>query len=236
MADAFEDAMLLERAAEVVPEGNSEPSGGRPRVARVAESGTIGAPASGLRVTVVLLRDLQRRRQFQPTAPDACAAFRDISFEWMGELGHEPSPEERERLENPEGVFETGGFIWIALTGNEPIGCVALIRRECGGEDNPEEAGGTMTNWELAMMGVKQSYRRKGVGRRMCEALFRQFGEADREGRPLTLEVPTAAAESQAFFRRVSFEEAPEALPSIGGGVTMLYRGTLPARRAPPGQ
>eukprot|EP00927_Polykrikos_kofoidii_P084885 TRINITY_DN9077_c0_g1_i2.p1 TRINITY_DN9077_c0_g1~~TRINITY_DN9077_c0_g1_i2.p1 ORF type:complete len:382 (-),score=73.22 TRINITY_DN9077_c0_g1_i2:37-1119(-) len=115
---------------------------GRPRVARVAESGTIGRPSSGPKVTVMLLRDIVRRRCYEPSLPDPCVAFKDLTLAWMTEAGIEPTMEDVAHVESPEqAIVSSGGFVWIVLACMEPVACAALLRRPVGG--GGDAAGGS---------------------------------------------------------------------------------------------
>mmetsp|Transcript_9818 Transcript_9818/g.25802 ORF Transcript_9818/g.25802 Transcript_9818/m.25802 type:complete len:248 (+) Transcript_9818:73-816(+) len=209
MADAAEDAMLAAAMPQAPPIEAVAAASSRPRVARVAEAGTIGG--SGPRVTVGLLRDLVRRRAFQPTAPDPCVAFREITSKWMTEVGIEITAEDQQQFDDPEEVLlGRGSFVWVALSGMEPLGCCVLLRTgEGAGDDAAQEEAVAPATWTLTKLGVEADSRRKGVGRRLFEALMRQFQEVAAEGQVLSAEVPVAVGDAaEAFLRSVGFEEA----------------------------
>merc|ERR1712150_246004 len=100
----------------------------------------------------------------------------------------------------------------------EPVGCVALLRH---GSSEGEDAGGDASTapavgWELAKLGVKLDFRRKGVATRLLEAVSRQVEEAAREGQAMYFEVRSGTslgAEAQAFFQKIGFEESEQLSP-----------------------
>eukprot|EP00927_Polykrikos_kofoidii_P084886 TRINITY_DN9077_c0_g1_i3.p1 TRINITY_DN9077_c0_g1~~TRINITY_DN9077_c0_g1_i3.p1 ORF type:complete len:372 (-),score=65.33 TRINITY_DN9077_c0_g1_i3:124-1140(-) len=141
MEDSFLARVVAQApTAEVGGVTFTEP--GRPRVARVAESGTIGRPSSGPKVTVMLLRDIVRRRCYEPSLPDPCVAFKDLTHAWMTEAGIEATTEDVAHVESPEqAIISSGGFVWIVLACMEPVACAALLRRPVGG--GGDAAGGS---------------------------------------------------------------------------------------------
>eukprot|EP00929_Paragymnodinium_shiwhaense_P115748 TRINITY_DN8481_c0_g1_i3.p1 TRINITY_DN8481_c0_g1~~TRINITY_DN8481_c0_g1_i3.p1 ORF type:complete len:237 (+),score=68.06 TRINITY_DN8481_c0_g1_i3:75-785(+) len=220
MADPAEDALI---AAAAVHPLEAEDPGRHPRVARVAESGSLGG--SGPKVTVSGMRDLLRRRAFQPTAPDPVAAFKELTETWVAEFGLELSSEDLEQLENPEqAILSQGGFVWVALSGYEPIGCAALLKRTVPKQASDEAA---LVSWELTKLAVKPTMRRKGVATRIFETIQRQLTELasslaaadsndERTDGQLYAEVPqqvALAGGAQAFLKKLHFEELPSDKP-----------------------
>jgi len=187
-----------------------QPPSSRPQVARVAEVGTIGGDRSQPKVRAQPLHDLMRRKQIQPSFLDPCAAFRDITVGWLQEHGFQPTDEDDALLGAPDQkILGEGGFVWLAIAGQDAAGCVALVKR--ASVDAAEVLGGPAgaTAWELARLGVRQEQRRRGVGTMLVESLLRQFGEVARPGDVLYLEMPRSLEPALALFQRLGFEMAP---------------------------
>jgi len=219
-----------------------QPSTSRPQVARVAEAGTIGGDRSRPKVRAQPLADLIRRKQIQPSFLDPCAAFKDITLGCLAEQGVQISDGEEALLGAPEQkILGDGGFVWLAIAGQEAAGCVALLKRS--GVDAAEAFGGPegATAWELARLAVRREERRQGVATLLVESLLRQFGEVARPGDVLYLEQPRSQETALAFFERVGFEEvpfnevlAPNAEASPPPDLRMVYRGKIAQRAREP--
>jgi len=94
-----------------------------------------------------------RIRAFEPADADA---FRRLNEEW---IAWHFGMEERDRLVlgDPVGrVLSSGGRIFFAVSGDETIGCCALLALEPG-------------VFEVAKMAVSESRRGNGVGRKLLE-------------------------------------------------------------------
>ncbi len=92
-------------------------------------------------------------RLFQSGDADA---FRELNEDWISRYF---AIEEQDRIQlgDPEGrILDTGGEIVMALTGDERIGCCALIFVKPG-------------VFEVAKMAVSERYRGQGVGRKLLE-------------------------------------------------------------------
>lgn len=85
------------------------------------------------------------------------AAFRDINLEWI-ERYFAVEAKDRETLGNPHKyILDSGGAIFMALDGDEPVGAVALIVMD-------------EQSVELAKMGVRPGAQGRGAGRGLIAA------------------------------------------------------------------
>mmetsp|Transcript_100624 Transcript_100624/g.285111 ORF Transcript_100624/g.285111 Transcript_100624/m.285111 type:complete len:236 (-) Transcript_100624:44-751(-) len=232
MRDGLED-VVEPVAVSDSPALPVEPREARPQVARVAESGTIGGDRTQPKVWVLPLRDLMRRRQIQPSFLDPCAAFRDITLGWLEEHGINPEGHDEGLGAPDQKILGEGGFVWLAIAGQDAAGCVALFRRAGGDAAGALGLSEGATAWELGSLGVKPDFRRRGIARLLVDALLRQFGEVAKQGDALFLDLPEGLAEAPALLQSVGFEEAP-AVENTGGPVAclrMVYR----SKKAPAG-
>ena len=135
-------------------------------------------------------------RDFQPS--DA-AAFQALNEAWITRhFALEPS--DRRVLGNPRGeVIDAGGVILMALDGEEPVGCVALIAMEDGG-------------FEIAKMAVLEARRGEGLGAALMVACIER---ARAVGAPrLYLESNLALKPAISLYERFGFRHLrPEERP-----------------------
>lgn len=77
--------------------------------------------------------------------------FKDLNIEWITEY-FKVEEKDRELLENSQAaIIDKGGFIFIGLWHNEPVGCFALIRKN-------------KDRYELGKMAVSKSYHGLQIG------------------------------------------------------------------------
>jgi GNAT superfamily N-acetyltransferase len=90
----------------------------------------------------------------RPFEPGDAAAFKALNEAWITRL-FALEPHDIEVLDDPQGqVIEPGGHILMAVRGDEPVGCCALVKLEDGG-------------FELAKMTVAESLRGSGLGKQL---------------------------------------------------------------------
>lgn len=83
-------------------------------------------------------------------------AFRALNLEWLLKFNLAEEPDYRV-LSDPRGqILEHGGYIWVALDGDEVVGTAALVKES----DH---------RYELAKMSVAANYRGQGLGRRLID-------------------------------------------------------------------
>jgi DNA-binding MarR family transcriptional regulator/N-acetylglutamate synthase-like GNAT family acetyltransferase len=138
--------------------------------------------------------------------PQYKKAFYELNRKWI-ELYWELEPHDIEVLENPDKhILEKGGHIFVALYNGFPVGVCALCPM-------PEESA---YDFELAKLAVNNSIQRKGIGRRLCDAVINKARELD--GRMLFLESNTRLKPAIALYRKLGFKELPEYHPAYARG------------------
>jgi len=128
-------------------------------------------PTSRYSSSDILIRDYVRGNRDQ-------TAFHAINSDWIIEH-FRMEPHDEEVLGEPEKfILDIGGFILLAVIDDVIVGTVALVplsnKPLCANEKiiSPDLQG-----YELAKMGVAKSYRSKGVGRALGEAIMRRAAE-----------------------------------------------------------
>lgn len=133
-------------------------------------------------------------------------AFYELNRKWI-ELYWELEPHDIEVMENPEKhILDKGGYIFVALYNGFPVGVCALCPM-------PEESP---YDFELAKLAVNNSIQRKGIGRRLCEAVINKARELG--GEMLFLESNTRLKPAIALYRKLGFKELPEYHPAYARG------------------
>ena len=157
------------------------------------------------------VREIKERREhseveiveYQPQYKDA---FYELNRKWI-ELYWELEPHDIEVLENPEKhILEKGGHIFVALYNGFPVGVCALCPMH---EDSDYD-------FELAKLAVSNAIQRKGIGRRLCDAVISKARELG--GSKLFLESNTRLKPAIALYRRLGFKELPEYHPAYARG------------------
>lgn len=138
--------------------------------------------------------------------PQYKKAFYELNRKWI-ELYWELEPHDIEVLENPEKhILEKGGHIFVALYNGFPVGVCALYPMS-------EESH---YDFELAKLAVNNSIQRKGIGRRLCDAVVNKARELG--GNMLFLESNTRLKPAIALYRKLGFKELPEYHPAYARG------------------
>lgn len=132
--------------------------------------------------------------------------FYELNRKWI-ETYWELEPHDIEVLENPEKyILDKGGHIFVAVYNGYPVGVCALCPMS-------EDSG---YDFELAKLAVNNSIQRKGVGRRLCEAVINKARELG--GVKLFLESNTRLKPAIALYRKLGFKELPEYHPAYARG------------------
>mmetsp|Transcript_28191 Transcript_28191/g.65166 ORF Transcript_28191/g.65166 Transcript_28191/m.65166 type:complete len:244 (-) Transcript_28191:98-829(-) len=196
----------------------------RPRGARVAESGTIGGGQN--RPKLNLLRDLLRRRQVEPTFPDPCLAFKDLNIGWQRESGYEPTDEDAEALSQADSYLTRGGFVWMAMKGQQAVGSVSLVPQSSVDVAAAFNGQAGAKAWQVGHLVVEPESRRQGLGLTLLRAVLRQYREVAKEADVLFMELPTLSEGALSLAHRAGFQEEPcsEALVAEAGRLTPSLR------------
>ena len=92
---------------------------------------------------------------------DDATAFRTLNEEWITRY-FALEAKDREILNDPvHSILQKGGHIFMAYSGGEPVGCVALIPMRDG-------------VYELSKMAVSPHLRCRGIGRRLLQHAITQ--------------------------------------------------------------
>lgn len=149
------------------------------------------------------VKEIKERREHSEVEivefqPQYKKAFYELNRKWI-EQYWELEPHDIEVLENPDKhILEKGGHIFVALYNGFPVGVCALCPM-------PEESA---YDFELAKLAVNNSIQRKGIGRRLCDAVIDKARELG--GEKLFLESNTRLKPAIALYRKLGFKELPE--------------------------
>ncbi len=91
-----------------------------------------------------------------PYKREHASSFRDLNLEWLEQYFY-VEPRDKELLEKcEETILDKGGYIFMAIIDDRPVGCFALI---------PKEEG----VFELGKMAVSAKHQGKKVGQQLLE-------------------------------------------------------------------
>lgn len=167
--------------------------------------------ALGRKSILERVREIKEQREHSEVEiveyqPQYKKAFCELNRKWI-ELYWDLEPHDIEVLENPEKhILKKGGHIFVALYNGFPVGVCALCPL-------PSESP---YDYELAKLAVNNSIRRKGIGRRLCDAVIEKARELG--GKKLFLESNTRLKPAIALYRKIGFKELPEYHPAYARG------------------
>ena len=127
--------------------------------------------------------------------PEHAATFKALNVAWISKY-FVIEPKDLEVLDDPQGkIIAKGGRILMAFEGDEPVGCVALIRMADGG-------------YEVAKMTVAEGLRGSGLGRTLMQRCIDAGAEA---GAPrLYLETNSSLAPALGLYRAMGFTDVED--------------------------
>lgn len=132
-------------------------------------------------------------------------AYFRLNREWI-ETHWALEPHDIEQLANPRRfILDAGGYIFVALYKDEPVGVVALCKAE-----HPDY------DYELAKLAVSPLIRRMGIGRRLCTCAIDKAKELG--ANTLFLESNTRLRPAIALYKKLGFRELPEFHPAYARG------------------
>lgn len=127
-------------------------------------------------------------------------AFRSLNESWIRQW-FQMEEKDIESLHHPRRtILDKGGHIVVALSGVKAVGVCALMKM-----DHPE------FDYELAKMGVDTSYRGRGIGFKLGQAVLQKAKELG--ARNVYLESNTVLEPAISLYRKLGFQKI-ESTPS----------------------
>lgn len=124
--------------------------------------------------------------------PEYKAAFKALNVEWISKW-FTLEPTDLKSLDNPDGyIIKKGGFIFVALYNNEPVGVCALIKM-----DDPDY------DYEMAKMAVSPNVQGKGIGMLLGQAIINKARELG--ARNVYLESNTLLKPAISLYHKLGF-------------------------------
>jgi GNAT superfamily N-acetyltransferase len=121
-------------------------------------------------------------------------AFRQLNLEWLEKYGLTEEPD-LIMINNPqEEIIDTGGFIFLAKSGNEIVGTVALIK------ESP-------TQFELVKMAVAPFFQGKGISRLLMEKCLQAARESG--AKRIYLQSNSQLTTAIALYEKYGFKHIP---------------------------
>ena len=129
--------------------------------------------------------------QIVPYSPSYAKAFKELNEAWIKKY-FELEEDDIRTLSNPQAIIDKGGFIFIALKDNSPVGVCALRK----------SAADTL---EFSKMAVSENAQGFGIGGKLMEAAI---AKARRIGtQRLYLEGNTLLEASIHLYKKFGFKE-----------------------------
>ncbi|MEC5143932.1 bifunctional helix-turn-helix transcriptional regulator/GNAT family N-acetyltransferase [Chitinophaga sp. 212800010-3] len=126
--------------------------------------------------------------------PEYKAAFKALNVEWISKW-FTLEPTDLKSLDNPDGyIIKKGGFIFVALYNNEPVGVCALIKM-----DDPDY------DYEMAKMAVSPNVQGKGIGMLLGQAIINKARELG--ARNVYLESNTLLKPAISLYHKLGFKK-----------------------------
>ncbi|SEI60523.1 bifunctional helix-turn-helix transcriptional regulator/GNAT family N-acetyltransferase [Frateuria terrea] len=150
--------------------------------------------------------------QIVPYAPALRGDFYRLNAQWL-ERHFQLEEIDRAVLSEPERhILQPGGAIFFARLGDEVIGTCALLQESPG-------------IFELTKMGVDETFRGLGAGRRLLDACIAEFHR--RDGRMLFLESNSRLQTALRMYQKAGFVMQPSVRPGSHyerADVYMIYQ------------
>jgi GNAT superfamily N-acetyltransferase len=122
------------------------------------------------------------------------SAFRKLNEDWIRKYFNEPEKSDHDALEHPkEFILDHGGFIFVALLNDSPVGVCALLKRD-----------DAVYPYELAKMVVAPEARGKNIGRLLCQAAIEKARALGAQ--KLFLESNTVLAPALSLYGKLGFK------------------------------
>jgi GNAT superfamily N-acetyltransferase len=118
-------------------------------------------------------------------------AFKDLNEAWIKKY-FELEDDDIKTLDHPEKILQEGGFIFVALKEEAPVGVCALRRKPDGA-------------YEFSKMAVEEKAQGLGIGRKLAEAAIARAKEV--QARRIYLEGNTVLKASIHLYKKLGFKE-----------------------------
>lgn len=133
------------------------------------------------------------------------SAFKALNLEWLDKYNLTEEPD-LIVLNDPHGtILANGGYIWMAMDGDEAVGSAALINEGHG-------------HYELAKMAVTPTHRGKGISKQLIETCISKAKEIGASKLLLfsNHQLMTALKLYEKYgFRHVAVEDSPFATADV---------------------
>ena len=140
-----------------------------------------------------------------PYEPRFQPVFRQLNEEWITAYWKMEEPDYK-ALDHPqEYILGNGGYIFVALYKNEPVGVCAL----CKMNDK-------IYDYELAKLAVSPKAQGKNIGFSLCEAVLNKAKELG--GKKIFLESNSILKPAIRLYRKLGFKELAEYHPAYERG------------------
>ncbi|WP_080058073.1 GNAT family N-acetyltransferase [Spirosoma aerolatum] len=134
-----------------------------------------------------------------PYSPEYQPDFKRLNLEWISRY-FTVEPHDVEQLDHPEiHVLPRNGQIFLAQSGNQIVGCVAMINT------SPLDQGNT--EFELAKMAVSPTVQGKGIGKKLCQAAIAYARQLS--VKTVWLESNRVLTPALTMYASVGFREVP---------------------------
>jgi GNAT superfamily N-acetyltransferase len=124
-------------------------------------------------------------------APKYASAFKELNEAWIKKF-FEIEEEDRKALNDPDGIIDDGGYIFIALSEGKEVGVCAL--RKVNSEV-----------FEFSKMAVAENSQGLGIGRKLVEAAIEKAKAVG--AKRIYLEGNKALEASIHLYRKLGFKE-----------------------------
>jgi len=130
--------------------------------------------------------------------PKYKTAFRDLNEEWISKYFVMEEADYRSLDHPQEYIIDKGGYIWIALLGDKPVGAIALVKM-------PE---GHTYDYELSKMGVTHGMQGKKIGWDMGQILIQKAKELG--AKKIFLDSNRKLTNAMRLYTKMGFVEVPQ--------------------------
>lgn len=124
-------------------------------------------------------------------APKYASAFKELNEAWIKKF-FEIEEEDRKALNDPDGIIDDGGYIFIALSEGKEVGVCALRKVNSG-------------VFEFSKMAVAENSQGLGIGRKLVEAAIEKAKAVG--AKRIYLEGNKALEASIHLYRKLGFKE-----------------------------